>query len=54
MVDYFIKIQTGNGKVEEVLVEQTEKASGADRQQGNLNALAVLYSKYGQSLHTYH
>ncbi len=25
MVDYLIKIQTGNGKVEEILVEPTEK-----------------------------
>ncbi len=27
MVDYLIKIQTGNGKVEEILVEQTEKTA---------------------------
>lgn len=54
MVDYLIKIQTGNGKEEEILVEQTEKTAVTGRQQGNLNALAFLYSKYGQSLHTYH
>lgn len=39
MVDYLIKIQTGNGKVEEILVEQTEKTAET------YNCYAKLYAE---------
>lgn len=44
MADYLIKIQTGNGKVEEILVEQTE----IDVERNNVYAYISGSSRYWQ------